>query len=108
VTVKELVEPSDVKRKVRTKAALAAKAARGERIGTVPFGFRLHADGVHLEPDAREQTVIATACCLRTSGLTLQAIVDELQRRGMLNRKGNKLSLTAVHKMTRPSSRRRD
>src|SRR5207253_1974262 len=34
--------------RARTKAALAAKAARGERVGGVPFGMRVDVDGVRL------------------------------------------------------------
>jgi site-specific DNA recombinase len=33
---------------IRTSAALAAKRARGERVGSVAFGFALCADGVRL------------------------------------------------------------
>ena len=33
----------------RTKDALRHKKGNGERVGTVPFGFHLAADGVHLE-----------------------------------------------------------
>ncbi len=40
-----------------TKAALQAKKRRGERVGSIPFGSRLGADG-HLEPDPAEQDVI--------------------------------------------------
>jgi len=44
-----------------TKAALGAKKARGERVGEIPYGYRLATDGVHLEPDQAEQAVIAEA-----------------------------------------------
>jgi DNA invertase Pin-like site-specific DNA recombinase len=51
----------------RTCAALAAKRARGERIGSVPLGFALDADGVRLVVDKREQATIARARELRAS-----------------------------------------
>lgn len=88
------------KTKARTKAALAAKAARGERTGTVPYGYRVGADNVHLEPDSHEQAVIAAARDLRASGMTLQAITEELECRGLVNRKGKPFSLPAIHAMT--------
>ena len=47
--------------RARTKAALAAKAAKGERVGQVPYGFKVDADRVRLVPVDGEQTVIATA-----------------------------------------------
>ena len=58
----------------RTCAALAAKRARGERIGSVPLGFALDADGVRLVVDKREQATIARARELRASGLSLRAV----------------------------------
>jgi DNA invertase Pin-like site-specific DNA recombinase len=51
----------------RTRAALAAKRAKGERVGTVPFGFEATADGA-LVANAAEQTAIAEARALRASG----------------------------------------
>jgi DNA invertase Pin-like site-specific DNA recombinase len=69
--------------KTRTKAALAVKRTRGERTGQVPYGWRLSADGVHLEADAGEAAIVAAARELRAQGLTLRAIGAELERRGM-------------------------
>ena len=37
----------------RTRAALAVKRTRGERIGGIPYGFKLAGDGVHLVPRPR-------------------------------------------------------
>src|ERR1017187_4356142 len=47
--------------RARTCAALAAKRAHGERVGAVPFGFAVHADGVRLVVNEREQATIARA-----------------------------------------------
>src|SRR6516165_6562393 len=44
--------------RARTKAALGAKKKRGERVGGIPYGFELGADGVHLVPSAAEQEVL--------------------------------------------------
>ena len=49
----------------RTRTALAAHEGPGRRVGAVPYGSRLAADGKHLEPDPAEQLVIAQA---RNSG----------------------------------------
>lgn len=41
----------------RVKAALQAKKARGQRVGYIPYGYRLAEDGVHLEEDEKEQYI---------------------------------------------------
>jgi len=73
----------------RTRAALAAKRRRGERIsGIVPFGYRLSADRRRLEPDADEQRTVATIRSLREAGTSLRDIATELNRRGIRTRSG--------------------
>lgn len=69
-----------------TRAALAAKKARGERTGSVPTGFRVEADGRTLTPDSHEQEAIALARALRAEGLTYRAIGAELEARGFRSR----------------------
>ena len=71
----------------RTRAALAVKKARGERVGSVPYGFRVTKDGA-LEPDDDEQEMVAVARRLRERGLSLRAIDRELRARGHLPRNG--------------------
>lgn len=70
----------------RTKAALAVKKAKGERVGRVPYGWQLGADGVQLERCAGEQLVIAACRELKAEGWTLTAIGAELERRGLTPR----------------------
>lgn len=66
----------------RTKAALQAKRARGERVGSVPFGFSLDANGMTLVEDDREQYAIRVMVNLRASrGWSYRRIIDELARR---------------------------
>lgn len=60
--------------RARTKAALAAKKARGERAGTVPYGYRASDDGRLIE-DASELAVVRKVRELRSSGLSLRCIV---------------------------------
>lgn len=81
----------------RTTAALAAKRARGERVGSVPFGYRLAADGVRVEPDEREQAVIARARELHAAGLSTRRIVAALASEGVTSpRSGQPLNQTQV------------
>ena len=70
--------------KARTKAALAAKRKKGEKTGgQAPFGYRLAADGIHLEPDSKEQRVVELVKALQVDGYSLRAIADEMNRRNV-------------------------
>jgi DNA invertase Pin-like site-specific DNA recombinase len=84
---------------LRTKAGLARKREKGERIGMVPYGWQLNADGVHLIDHAPEQAVIVAVRALRASGLSYRAIADELNRRGLVNRAGGQFHHTQVVRM---------
>ncbi len=79
----------------RTKAALKAKRARGERAGTVPYGFTSDAAG-RLSPCPAERAVIAQVHALRAAGLSLRGIVAELARAGVVGRTGNALAMAQV------------
>lgn len=74
----------------RTRAALAVKKAKGQRVGRIPYGFKLGADGVHLERDAAETATIATVRALRADGATLAEIATTLQERGIAPREGGR------------------
>lgn len=82
----------------RTQAALAAKRARGERIGSVPWGMRLASNGMTLEPDPAEQAVIQRARQLREAGLSQRAIVRTLAGDGVRSRAGGLLGLSQVQR----------
>lgn len=68
--------------RARTRAALNVKARRGERVGGIPYGQRLAADGLHLELEPAEQAVIARVRQLRAEGLSLRMIVETLNTAG--------------------------
>lgn len=70
----------------RTKAALQSKRKRSERVGSVPYGYRLDQDGVHLIKDQKEQEAIRLVHLLRSGGMTLRAIAGELESRGYQSR----------------------
>ncbi len=66
----------------RTRAALAHKKARGERVSRhPPYGWRL-GDGRHLEPVPEEQAAIRLMGKLRSEGLSLRAIAAKLEAEG--------------------------
>lgn len=91
----------EVTLRVRVRAALAEKKARGERVGTVPYGYRLASDGVHIEPDEAEQAVVATVRRLAGEGLSQRAIVARLAAGGVAGRTGAPLRQTQVAKILR-------
>lgn len=76
--------------KARTKSALAAKKARGERTGGIPYGFDLAADGVTLIENEKEQKALELIKKLRSEGLSFRKIGAELDKRGIVTKKGGK------------------
>lgn len=83
----------------RTKAAMAHKAAKGERVGKVPFGFDLAADGVSLVPNEEEQRACQIVRQLRESGLSLRAIAQELNTRGISTKEGGAWAHQSVERI---------
>lgn len=72
----------------RTKAVLQHKKAQGQRVGSVPYGFRLAVDGVALVPEPAEQEIVTAVKELDAAGLSLRSISDHLARRGYTSRTG--------------------
>ncbi|MCA9316105.1 MAG: recombinase family protein [Planctomycetes bacterium] len=70
----------------RTRAALAVKKARGERVGGIPYGYR--DEGGVLVEEPGEQAVIARARELRAEGLSLRAVGRALLGEGHRPRRG--------------------
>lgn len=79
----------------RTRAALAHKKAQGQRVGGIPFGFRVAADGAALEECPEEQEALALIRALRADGLSIRAIANELAHRGVPAR-GQRWSKSSV------------
>ena len=72
----------------RTSAALQHKKSLGQRVGTVPFGYRLADDGITLLAIPEQQRALEIIRQLRESGCTLQQIADRLEAAGILTAKG--------------------
>jgi hypothetical protein len=68
--------------------APAASRSQGERTGNIAFGYRLAADGKHLEPDAPEQAVLAEVRRLRSGGATLRGIAATLNGQALTTHRG--------------------
>jgi len=73
----------------RTRQALQFKKSMGQRIGGIPFGYRLASDGKHLERCEAEQAILCRMQNLRARHYTLREICDELNRSGYTTRKGS-------------------
>ena len=85
----------------RTSAALAHKRANGEKTGgAVPFGSRLAADGIHLEPEPSEQEALELIKALRADGVSLRAIAAHLNQAGVPAR-GKRWHATTVARIVK-------
>lgn len=72
----------------RTRDAMRHKRSSGERVGTVPFGYRVAQDDMHLEMEPGEQAVVEQVRAMKAGGSTLRSITAELNRRGFTTRRG--------------------
>lgn len=84
----------------RTRLALAHKKAKGERIGSVPYGWQLAKDQRLLEENPSEQGIIRLVSELRKSGLSLRGIVSHLND-SHIPARGQRWHLTTVARLLR-------
>jgi site-specific DNA recombinase len=85
----------------RTRAALAHKRSKGERIGTVPFGYRLAEDGIHLVPESTEQATLRRLRSMKTRGLPWRVIAEQFNEEGIPTRNGQPWTLFTARKCAR-------
>lgn len=83
----------------RTAAAMQHKKATGQRVGSIPYGYRLADNGSDLEAHPAEQAVIAAALELHAAGLSLRAVSAELSQRGFLARNGKEFAAPQIQRM---------
>ena len=72
----------------RTKAAMAHKRSKSERVGEIPFGYVLGADGVQLVEEPSEQRAIELIRSLRSKGMSLRAIGAAIAAAGVRSKSG--------------------
>jgi site-specific DNA recombinase len=72
----------------RTSMAMAHKKSNGERVGEIPYGYTLAADGVNLVEVEIEQRAIAIIGRLKSLGMSLREIAAELDRQELPTKKG--------------------
>src|SRR5271154_5150446 len=85
----------------RTRDAMNHKRTNGERVGNIRFGYRLGADGKHLEPDPAEQAVLNEIRHLRQGGHTLRGIAAALNHRTFRTRRGSAWRLESVARIVK-------
>lgn len=85
----------------RVKTAMQYKKEKGERVGHIPFGYRLDTDNKHLIQDEKEQWILREIQVLKGQGLSLREIAKELNNRGIDNRghEWNHVSVKRVAKL---------
>jgi DNA invertase Pin-like site-specific DNA recombinase len=66
----------------RTKLAMNYKKSQNQRVGSIPYGKQLAADGVSLEDNADELAAVEIIKTLRRQGLTFAKIAAELDGLG--------------------------
>lgn len=114
--------------RARTKASLTAKRAKGERAGTVPYGFQLAVHGVRthqrgcqvsgipadachcggrvvqLEPAPVEQRLLADMRAMRAEGQSYRAIAAALNADGATTRRGTAMRFQYVARALKVSA----
>ena len=83
----------------RTTDALRFKKSKGERVGQIPFGWSVAADGVRLIEEPGEQAAIATMAGLRNGGMTCGKVAAEMNRLGIVAKSGGKWHEKAVRRV---------
>jgi len=73
-------------------------------VGNIQFGYRLGADGKHVEPDPGEQAVLNEIHHMRQSGQTLRGIAAALNHRGHRTRRGSAWRAEHVARITKPGA----
>lgn len=90
----------------RIKAALAVKRARGEMTGAPRYGWKLAADGKHVELNPSEAAIVKTVRHMAAKR-SVRNIAAELAARGVVGRTGKPLTRDAVWQMTRARDEKR-
>lgn len=83
----------------RTATAMQFKKTKGERVGSIPYGFDLAPDGIGLIANMAEQAVIREARELHKAGVSLRKIADELDKRGLSARNGRTFAASQIQRM---------
>jgi site-specific DNA recombinase len=70
----------------RTITAMQFKKAKGERVGSIPYGYSLAVDGIDLIENKQEQAALVMIHKLNSKGLSLRNIASRLEKAGYIPR----------------------
>ncbi len=73
----------------RTRDAMFQKKLNGERVGNIPFGYRLADDLKHVTPEPEEQRIVSMMLRLHKQGHSLRAIAADPNVKGCKTRSGS-------------------
>jgi DNA invertase Pin-like site-specific DNA recombinase len=85
--------------RARTKAALAAKKAKGERTGGIPYGFELAPDGRTLVPSENERRIIQRVKAIRAKGVPIRKLPEACAKAGIVSRAGRPFHKSAIERL---------
>ncbi len=85
----------------RTSDALQVKKAQGRRVGAVPFGFELGADGDELIPNPEQLTTVTKIVEWRAAGQSLNAIAQRLNALGIATAQAGTWAAQTVKRIVR-------
>jgi len=85
----------------RTRAVLRHKADKGEVVSRAPRGLRIAGKGLESDPDSEGLQVAQRARRLRSEGLTLRAIAEQLGAEGFRPERGRCFYASTVAYMLR-------
>lgn len=83
----------------RTKAALKTKKDKGQRVGHIPFGYKLAENNVNLALNDVEYNVLNQISKLRAKGLSIRDIAVAMNKKGLLNRGQSKWNHASLHRV---------
>src|SRR6202049_1392307 len=72
----------------RTRDAMQHKRSNGRCVGNLAYGYRLSADGEHVEPEPGEQAALAQIRSLRQQGRPLRTLAAALNGQALRTRRG--------------------
>jgi len=81
------------------KTALTQKKSRGERVGTIPYGWQLDDDGRTLIPNPAERALAQRARAMQGDGIPVRRIAAILSGEGARTRRGTPIIRSTVHRM---------
>ncbi len=85
----------------RIKHALSHKKARGERVGSVPYGKQVAEDGKMLVPSAQDKKLISRVKRLHKAGMSIRSIAEKVTSEGYTSRTRAPLSKSSVARLLR-------